>query len=81
MFKRSLTILRLFLCAAACYAQNTLNVHQKDEETFKYKMENAYVASYIKHDEDEDGHNHAIIVLNNKAYFYGEVADVILSKK
>lgn len=53
----------------------------EDKETFTYKMENSYVASYTKHDDDEDDHNHAIIVLNNKAYFYGEVADIILSKK
>ena len=55
--------------------------HYEYKETFTYKMENAYVASYTKHDEDEDNHNHTIIVLNNKVYFYGEVAEVILSKK
>ncbi len=53
----------------------------EDKETFTYKMENSYVASYTEHDDDEYDHNDAIIVLNNKAYFYGEVADVILSKK
>lgn len=46
MFKRSLTILSLFLCAAACFAQNTLNVHQKDGTVVKYGFSEKPTVTY-----------------------------------
>lgn len=46
MFKRSLTILSLFLCAAACLAQNTLNVHQKDGVVVKYGFSEKPTVTY-----------------------------------
>ncbi len=46
MFKRSLTILSLFLCAAACFAQNTLNVHQRDGTVVKYGFNEKPTVTY-----------------------------------
>ena len=48
MFKRSLIILSLFLCAAACFAQNTLNVHQKDGTVVKYGFSEKPTVTYTE---------------------------------
>lgn len=41
-----LTILCLFLCAAACSAQNTLNVHQKNGTVVKYGFSEKPTVTY-----------------------------------
>lgn len=46
MFKRSLIILSLFLCAETCFAQNTLNVHQKDGVVVKYGFSEKPTVTY-----------------------------------
>lgn len=48
MFKRSLTIVSLFLCAAAGFAQNTLNVHQKDGVVVKYGFSEKPTVTYTE---------------------------------